>query len=157
MKHNLSKLLNERIHEYKAAVIIDVNEVVDEILPRVRFHEFVSKQMLLREYVKARVEIFLNQRNCYSFRKNKFVSLDSASVDQLAAMDKNFVKGILGRAKTLKRIREMEAAKGQMKIEFDGNEFIGYAEEESIEKLLKAINKQEGGPHELQENGSGAA
>ena len=141
MKHNLAKLLNERIHEYKNAVIIDVNEVVDELLPKVRFYEYASRKALLRGYLKARVEVFLNKQNCYSFRKNRFVSLDNANVDQLAAMDKDFVRGILGRAKTLKRIREMEAAKGQMRIQFEGNEFIGYAEEESIEKLLKAVSE----------------
>ena len=141
MKHNLTKLLNSKITGLKAGGVIDVNDLVNDLVLEIKFFERVTKQMLLWEYVKARTEIFLNQHDCYSYAKNKFVALDSAGVKQLMTIDGDFVKGIIGRAKTLKRIREREAANGQITAQFNGCDFVGYSEEKSIEELLRAVNE----------------
>ena len=129
MKSNLMELFNEYM-EKNSRKIIDVNEMVDEFYPL--FISDGSNEFFRKEYLKDRIETLLNNNNCYSFNKNKFILLDIANIKQLIDMESSFKEAIQGREKTLARIREQEEIKGQMRINPDGS----IEEEKSITDLI---------------------
>lgn len=132
MKSNLMELFNEYM-EKNSRKIIDVNEMVDEFYPL--FISDGSNEFFRKEYLKDRIETLLNNNNCYSFNKNKFILLDIANIKQLIDMESSFKEAIQGREKTLARIREQEEIKGQMRINPDGT----IEEEKSITDLIGKV------------------
>lgn len=137
MKSNLTELFNERIVDLKANGIININNLIDDIMNNIQFYQKMSRQELEEFYVKSRIESLLNQNNCYSFAKDNFISLDIANLKQLEIMDQNFVDAIKGRESTLKRIREQEQMKGQMKMDFEDSKCVGISETLSIDDILR--------------------
>ena len=140
MKSNLTKLLNERAADLTAGGMIDINDLTEELLPAIRFHEPTTKADLLREVVKARVIVFLNQRGCFSVSKNQFISYEHANLSQISAVIGSFSKNIKGYKKMLKKLikRRESIISGQMRMEFRESELIGLSEEKPIEELLKS-------------------
>lgn len=83
MKSNINELFEERINRYKGASDIDIEAELDEIMPKIRFDERVSKKDLARCVIRGRLTTAMNLHQIYSFEKGHFVYIENANEDQL--------------------------------------------------------------------------
>ena len=134
MKDNFSEVFEEMYQQCKQG-IIDVELLLDAIIPRMLFYSPITKEDLLRKWLKARLEVSLNANDCYSVAKGQFIWIENADLKQLLQMDDNLRQSIAGRENTLKKIREREADKGQFKWVFRDGEFA-VEEEIGIDEIL---------------------
>lgn len=127
MKSNFNELFEERLQELKALSLIDINEILDDMMPHIKFRGQVTKAMMARELIRGRLTSALNANEIYSCEKgNKgyFVYLPNANEEQLrhllekAERDKNAAA---------KRQAKAEELIGQIKCAWDENgKFIGF-------------------------------
>lgn len=135
MKSNLNEVLKDIFPVYMQDGHFDIDEVVEEAMRGIEFEEPPSVQELLKIVIKARIEVYANQHDCFSYAKNQFVLINKATLEKLKAIDADFVQSIRGREKTLMRIRKQEELAGQLKFDEQGN----IEEEKTIDELLRAI------------------
>lgn len=138
MKSNLMELISQRLEQWKEKGIINVEEELDSIMKDVYFIDNVTYEDLKRSYVKDRLESVINANSFYSYKKNMFVTLENANIQELYAIDDNFANAIKAREKTLERIRAEERSRieGQMVFTFKENIAVGAEQEMSlIDKL----------------------
>ena len=138
MKSNLMELISQRLEQWKEKGIINVEEELDSIMKDVYFMDKVTYEDLKRSYVKDRLESVINANSFYSYKKNMFVTLENANIQELYALDDNFANAIKAREKTLERIRAEERSRieGQMVFTFKENIAVGAEQEMSlIDKL----------------------
>lgn len=138
MKSNLMELISQRLEQWKEKGIINVEEELDSIMKDVYFMDKVTYEDLKRSYVKDRLESVINANSFYSYKKNMFVTLENANIQELYAIDDNFANAIKAREKTLERIRAEERSRieGQMVFTFKENIAVGAEQEMSlIDKL----------------------
>jgi len=138
MKSNLMELISQRLEQWKEKGIINVEEELDNIMKDVYFMDKVTYEDLKRSYVKDRLESVINANSFYSYKKNMFVTLENANIQELYAIDDNFANAIKAREKTLERIRAEERSRieGQMVFTFKENIAVGAEQEMSlIDKL----------------------
>lgn len=139
MKSNLNMLFEQIFEKYRRSGTFSVDDIVDEIMDDFSFSNRIPRKDLERFYVKTRVESMLSQNECYSYKKNNFVALDKASLENLQNIDANMVKDIGSRQKTLDRIRERETQVGQMEMQIEGSEIVGTEERRSIADIFKEV------------------
>lgn len=143
MKNNYSDLFRKYLPKYQQNGCFDIRDFAKDICSEFCFAEESEKidelEWLKMQYVMNRLEADINDYDCYSFSRHKFISLDEATLKQLQKIDGDFAKAILGREKTLQRIREREACIGQMEMSMNGSEIVGITERKSITDLLKKI------------------
>lgn len=125
MKSNFSKLFNELFEKYREQGAFCVDDLVDEIMEGIEFYDHPKKADFVRWCIKARTETEINTRECYSYQKNWFVSLDAANLKKLKDIDKSFLDLITScqesEKKIVDKIKEREKDVGQMRINLDGS------------------------------------
>lgn len=144
MKNNYNELFKKKISKYQRHGIFNIRDVAKEIYSEFEFLEKTRKKdqfaWLKMQYILTRLESDLSSYDCFSFKKNEFVSLDKATLKNLISMDENFEASIRGRDNTLQRIREkikeLNKHKGQMELQINGSKIVGIDEVKSIEDLL---------------------
>ena len=142
MKSNIAELFSEMFPRYKAKRDICVDDMVNEAYQKIVFIEEPEPGELLKRDIKHQFEVYLNSCDCYSFKKNHFISLDAAGIQDLQTMDDSFANDIKGRQATLNRIKQRETEVGQMCMKFDeeSKDFQDYVEQKSILEIISAVN-----------------
>lgn len=132
MKSNFNELFEERLDEFQNATNININDVLDDMMPEFRFTGNVTKSKLSRWFLRTRLTTALNANKIYSYEKGKFIFIENANEEQLIR--------IMDKAK-----RDIEAADvrksnaenmlNQISMAWDDNgHFIGY-------HIPKAVNQ----------------
>ena len=137
MKSNFNELFENIFETYRKRGAFSVEDMINEIMEDFCFSSNVKRKELERFYVKTRLETMLSVNECYSYKKNNFVALDKASLENLKNIDGNMTKDIASRQKTLDRIKERETQVGQIEMQIEGSEIVGTEERKSIADILK--------------------
>lgn len=136
MKSNFSELFNKAFEKYRKQGAFCIDDLVDEIMEEIKFFDRPKTKDFIRWIVKARTETEVNVKECYSFQKNWFISLDAASLENLQNIDNDFLSLIASfqesEKKVIERIKEHQKNVGQMRFAPDGT----YGETKSIEELI---------------------
>lgn len=139
MKSNFSKLFNELFKKYRKQGAFCIDDLVDEIMLEIKFYDRPTKTDFIRWCIKARTETEVNTRECYSYQKNMFISLDAANLERLKDIDNNFIELIKScqesEKKIVNKIKEREKNVGQMRLNPDGT----IEEEKSITDLIGKV------------------
>lgn len=125
MRSNLNNLFQNMLSELKAMDEIKMDELLDEIMPEIRFEKRPTRAQMAREIIRGRLTSMLNAKGIYSYEKGMFVYIENANPDQL----RYFIKKAEKDYKAAKK-REDKAEKriGQLtmrlneKGEYDGIE-----------------------------------
>lgn len=125
MRSNLNNLFQNMLSELKAMDEIKMDELLDEIMPEIRFEKRQTRAQMAREIIRGRLTSMLNAKGIYSYEKGMFVFIENANPSQL----RYFIKKAKRDYKAAKR-REVKAEKriGQLtmrlneKGEYDGIE-----------------------------------
>ena len=140
MKSNLIDLFNERCTKYIERGAFNINDVLDEIMPEFQFYdEQPTYEDLKRNYARNYLTVLFNYRDCYSYKKDNFVNLELATKSDLQSLDENIQKDIMGREKTLRRIRELEGSHQLVMVTDDPEHFGETVEEQTLFDLLMAV------------------
>lgn len=127
MKSNFNELFEQQIDSLKTSNLIDINEVLDEIMPHIRFYSNPTKGMMARELIRNRLTTALNAHEIYSCEKgNKghFVYLPNANEEQLQHL---LEKAERDKKAAARRQAKAEELIGQIKCAWDENgKFIGF-------------------------------
>lgn len=126
MKSNFKKLFEARLEELKIYNMIDINLVLDDIMPEIKFEGKVTKAMMAREIIKSRLTSAFNAHEIYACEKGKkghFVYLNNADEDQLSYLIKK-AKRDVDAAKKRKEKAEKLIDQISMAWDAEGN-FIG--------------------------------
>ena len=127
MKNNLNELLMKRLPELQSMKVIDINEILNEIMPLIVFEERPTKAEMAREIIRSRLTSLLNANDIYSCEKgNKghFVYLGNADEDQLKYFKDKANRDIQA-AETRKN--KAEELLHQISMAWDENgQFIGF-------------------------------
>lgn len=83
MKSNVTELFNIRLQEFKSSEGFSIDDVLDEIMPEIRFEGRVTKAKMARQIIRGSLTSLLNANEIYSYEKGRFVSLENANEDQL--------------------------------------------------------------------------
>ena len=83
MKSNINTLFEAILPRLKASKDVDIDEVLDELMPLVIFKERVSKMQMAREIIRGRLTSEMNAEHIYSFAKGHFVWIENANEEQL--------------------------------------------------------------------------
>lgn len=144
MKNNFNELFKKKIGKFKSRGYFNIKDMARDIYFEFQFNGKTRKrdqlEWLKMQYIVKRLESELSEQDCYSYKKNEFISLDEATLANLQHMEGNFETDIAGRESTLKRIKEKIAEcnkhKGQMELQFEGSKIVGIDEVKTIEELL---------------------
>lgn len=134
MKSNFNELFLERLQDFKASNLININDVLDDMMPDIKFSGRITKSMMARELIRNRLTSALNANEIYSCEKgNKglFVYLKNANEDQLRHLLKK-----AERDKNAAATRQAKAEEliGQIKCAWDEEgHFIGFNVPEAVE------------------------
>ena len=83
MKSNINDLFEAMLPRLKKSTDIDVEDVLNELMPLVCFKERMSKAQMAREIIRGRLTSAMNQKQIYSFKKGHFVWIENADEEQL--------------------------------------------------------------------------
>lgn len=83
MKSNINDLFEAMLPRLKTSKDVNIDEVLDELMPLVYFKERVSKARMAREIIRGRLTSAMNAEQIYSFTKGHFVWIENASEEQL--------------------------------------------------------------------------
>lgn len=83
MKSNLNKIFESMIDDFMMSSGFSIEDVLDEIMPQIKFEERVTKAQMARQIVRGSLTTLLNSKDIYSYEKGKFVSLENANEEQL--------------------------------------------------------------------------
>lgn len=83
MKSNFNELFNAVLPELEKSSDIDIEQVLDTIMPDIKVYDIVTTNILIREIIKDRLTTALNARDIYSFKKGHYVYIYNADEDQL--------------------------------------------------------------------------
>ena len=130
MKSNFNDLFEKMLPDLKTASEIEIDEVLDEMLPQFSFNERVTKSRLVRWFVRTRLTSALNQNRIYSYEKGKFVHLNNANEKQLSYFMEKAQRDI-DAAEKRKSKAETMLTQISMAWDEDGN-FLGYHVPEAV-------------------------
>ncbi len=126
MKSNFKKLFEARLEDLKMINVIDINLVLDDIMPEIKFEGKVTKAMMAREIIKSRLTSAFNAHEIYACekgKKGKFVYLENADENQLKYLIQKARKDVKA-AETRKEKAEALIAQISMAWDEEGN-FVG--------------------------------
>ena len=86
MKSNFNELFNMQLADLKDAEVIDINSVLDDMMPFIRFEGRVTKSMMARQLIRNQLTSALNANEIYSCEKGnkgQFVWIGNANEEQL--------------------------------------------------------------------------
>lgn len=83
MKSNLNKIFESMIDDFMMSSGFSIEDVLDEIMPQIKFEERVTKAQMARQIIRGSLTTLLNSKDIYSYEKGKFVSLENANEEQL--------------------------------------------------------------------------
>ena len=83
MKSNINELFEEILPRLKASEDISMDVVLDELMPSVKFKNSVTKMQMAREIIRGRLTTAMNAAAIYSFKKGHFVWIENANEVQL--------------------------------------------------------------------------
>lgn len=127
MKNNLNELVMGKLPELQSMGVIDINEMLNELMPQIVFEDRPTKAEMAREIIRGRLTSLLNANEIYSCEKgNKglFVYIKNANEDQLAYFKEKASRDIKA-AETRKN--KAEELLHQISMAWDENgQFIGF-------------------------------
>ena len=130
MKNNLNELFKMMLPELKASKGISIDEILDEIMPQIRFEDRPSKKQMAREIVRGRLTTMMNAEEIYSYEKGQFVYIENANEEQLKRFMDKAEKDIKAAEK---RKEEAEMRRHQISMAWDANgNFIGFIVPEAM-------------------------
>lgn len=130
MKSNFNELFEELLPDLKQSGDIDIEQILDDVMPEVRFYDRVSKSDLARSFIRGRLTTAMNLNQIYSYEKGHFVSLESANEEQLnyfmEKADRDSKAAAARKAKA-------EARMYQISLAWDGDgNFVGFHIPEAV-------------------------
>ena len=124
MKSNFNKLFKTALPDLKEMEDINIEEVLNDIMPQVKLYGAVTKTMLVRELIRGRLTTALNAKEVYSYKKGHFVSIYKANEDQLKFFQKKAERD--AKAAEARKEKALNMA-NQISMSWDENgKFIGY-------------------------------
>lgn len=83
MKSNFTELFKEMLPRLKKMDGIDIEQELDDLVPRIRYEEQVTKADLKRSVVRSLLTTALNANQIYSYEKGRFIYIENANEAQL--------------------------------------------------------------------------
>lgn len=127
MKSNINDLFTEMLQDLQQMKIVNINDLLNEIMPQIVFPDRPTKSDMAREIIRGRLTSLLNANEIYSCEegnKGHFVYIRNANEDQLAYFKKKANRDIEA-AETRKNKAEELLHQISMAWDEDGN-FIGF-------------------------------
>lgn len=130
MKSNFNDLFTERLDDYMNASDVDIEQVLDELMPLIVFENHPSKMAMAREIIRQRLTTALNSKSIYSFSKGHFVNIEIATEDQLKTFAEKAERDVEAAAR---RKEKAESFLNQISMAWDENgRFIGFYMPEAV-------------------------
>lgn len=124
MKNNFNKLFKSILPDLKKSKDIDIEFILDELMPEIRYGKEPTRAQFARALIRAKLTSALNAEQIYSYRKGHFVNIENASEEQLASFMNKADKDIRA-AEARKANAEMLRNQISMAWDEEGN-FIGF-------------------------------
>lgn len=83
MKNNLNEIIDKMLPELESSNGFSIDEVLNDIMPQIKFEEHPTKARMAREIIRGRLTTILNSNGIYSYEKGRFVSIENADEGQL--------------------------------------------------------------------------
>lgn len=132
MKSNFNDLFEGMLPRLLKSNEVNIDEVLDELMPLIIFNERVTKMDLARSVIRGRLTTALNMNQIYSYEKGKFIFIENANEEQLSYfMEK--AKHDAEAAEARKAKAEMMRNQISLAWDDEGN-FLGY-------QVPKAMNQ----------------
>ena len=130
MKSNFNKIFEQFLPSFLASSDINIEDVLDEMMPLIRYEDRVTKKDLSRSYIRGKLTSAFNQKQIYSFREDgvgevgHFVFIENANESQLRYF---LEKAEKDKRAALSRHANAEERLHQISMAWDeNNNFIGY-------------------------------
>lgn len=124
MKNNFNKLFKEILPDLKESEDIDIESILDDLMPDIRYKKMPTRAQFSRALIRAKLTSALNAEQIYSYRKGHFVSIENANEEQLTSFMRKADKDIKA-AEVRKANAEMLRNQISMAWDEKGN-FIGF-------------------------------
>lgn len=130
MRSNFTQIYNDIFDELAESNDIDIDIVLNRIMPRIRFSEHPSRAKMAREIIRNRLTTALNSDGIYSFKKGHFVNIENANEEQLTTFIKKAIRDIDAAER---RKAKAELLKSQIEMAWDEEgHFIGFIVPEAM-------------------------
>ena len=124
MKSNINDLFEAMRPRLEASKDINIDAVLDELMPLIIFKDRVTKTQMVREIIRGRLTTAMNAAEIYSFKKGHFVWIENADEDQLQYFRE---KARRDAEAAERRKAQAEELINQISLAWDENgNFIGY-------------------------------
>ena len=132
MKSNFNEIFETIVEVLKDSEGFSIDDVLDNVMPRIVFLNKPTKADMAREIIRARLTTALNSRDIYSFSKGQFVWIENANEEQLKHFKEKAERDVRAAAK---RQRKAERFLNQISMAWDSDgTFIGF-------HIPKAVNE----------------